>query len=96
MNLAAGIPLLASLVALSLPAAAQEKSPGFQTEERLEAVGDGHCPALRMPGIAESSEQYDTYVSEHCPVRSSALVEASTVIRDAGMAYRKFLKTRGE
>ena len=89
MNLAAGIPLLASLVAFSLPAAAQEKSlPELQTITGSEPEATG-CLNLRMPGIAESAEQYDVYVSEHCP--ASMLVQPSPVMRDAGMIYRKFL-----
>lgn len=94
MNLVAtAIPLLATSVALSLPAVAQEKSlPERQVEERSEIrVADG-CLTLRMPGIAEPSEQYNAYVIEHCPINSLSAVEASSAIRDAGIAYGKFLE----
>lgn len=93
MNLVAGIPILASLVVLQLPAAAQEKTPPELQTEAKEGRG---CLNLRMPGIAEPSDRYNAYVLEHCPARSSTPVEASPVIRNVGMIYQKFLKNHEE
>jgi len=94
MNSTLGISLMASLVALSSSVTAQEKSLPVQTvEERLDASGDSGCH-LRMPGIAEPANQYDAYMSEHCRAEKTGTVEAASVIRDAGAAYREFLRAR--
>lgn len=94
MNPTLGIPLMAALVILSSSVAAQEKSPPVQTvEERSDASGDSGCH-LRMPGIAEPAIQYDAYMSEHCRTEKIGTVEAVSVIRDVGAAYREFLRAQ--
>ena len=69
--------------------ATQPETPSVENDPN--SVG-AECASLRMPGIAEGSDEYGVYVQERCQPGPTGTVEASIVIGMAGERYREFIK----
>lgn len=92
MSQAVSATLFVFLVAFAFQAAAQEKSPPDLQASRVSAPQrhDG-CTTLRLPGIAESANQYRSYAIDRCrPMRARA-ISAEALTAEMGKLYRDFV-----
>lgn len=77
-------------ISLTSSVVAQEQSSVVQAVPNWsDAV---NCSALRTPGIAETSDQYNAHIPVQCQTKENEAVEATLAIREAGITYREFLK----